>query len=106
MLIVDTLLIGGFKFIFSKIAEAVDAELNDDSVLREELLAAQMRVELGEMTQEEFAELEREILKRIREIRDRNTVGTPSARDLKDMKVTGIEATMWTDEDDGGASRS
>jgi hypothetical protein len=95
MLIVDTLLIGGFKFILSKLAEAVDAELNDDSVLREELLAAQMRVELGEMTPEEFATLEREILQRIREIRQRNTVAAPSPRDLK---VTGVEATLWSDE--------
>jgi hypothetical protein len=100
MLIIDTLLIGGLKFVFSKIAEAVDAELNDDSVLREELLAAQMRVELGEMTQDEFATLEREILQRIREIRQRNTVATPSPRDLK---VTGVEATLWSDESEDGS---
>ena len=103
MLIIDTLLIGGFKFIFSKIAEAVDAELNDDSVLREELLAAQMRVELGEMTQDEFATLEREILERIREIRQRNTAAAPSPRDLK---VTGVEATTWSDESDSGSRKS
>ena len=52
MLIVDCLLIGGIRFVLDKVAAAVETEMNDDSVLREQLLAAQMRVELGEMTQE------------------------------------------------------
>jgi len=36
VIILDTLLIGGIKFVFRKLAEAVDAQLNDDSVLREQ----------------------------------------------------------------------
>ncbi len=36
--------------------------MNDEGSLREELLAAQMRYELGEMSDEEFAELESDIL--------------------------------------------
>ena len=51
MIILDTLLIGGLRFVLDKIAAAVDAELDDDTVLREELLAAQMRLELGEITE-------------------------------------------------------
>jgi hypothetical protein len=70
MIILDSLLIGGLKFVFDKIATAVDEEMNDEGSLREELLAAQMRVELGEMDEEEFAELESRILGRLREIRD------------------------------------
>jgi gas vesicle protein GvpG len=95
VLILDTLLIGGLKFIFGKIAEAVDAELNDESGLREELLAAQMRVELGEMSEAEFGELERAILARIREIRRRTMGDVPSPRDVK---IAGVEATVWSDE--------
>jgi hypothetical protein len=70
MIILDSLLIGGLKFVFDKIATAVDQEMNDEGSLREELLAAQMRVELGEMEESEFAELESRILGRMREIRD------------------------------------
>lgn len=70
ILILDSLLIGGIKFVLDKVATAVDEEMNDEGSLREELLAAQMRVELGEMDEEEFAELERDILARLREIRD------------------------------------
>ena len=68
VIVLDTLLIGGIKFVLRRIVEAVDAELNDVDTLREELLAAQMRVELGEMSDEQFAEIEGELLARIREI--------------------------------------
>ena len=71
MFILDTILIGGLRFVFDKIAAAVDTELNDDSHLREQLLAGQMRVELGEMSPEEFEIFEADILARLREIRDR-----------------------------------
>jgi hypothetical protein len=70
IIILDSLLIGGIKFVLDKVASAVDEEMNDEGSLREELLAAQMRVELGEMEEEEFAELETVILARMREIRD------------------------------------
>ena len=34
MLIIDSLLLGGIRFVLDKIAAAVEAELNDDTVLR------------------------------------------------------------------------
>ena len=92
MLILDKMLIGGIKFVLGKVAAAVDAELNDDSRLREELLAAQMRLELGELSEEEFAALERDVLARLREIRERQR-GEPV--DPGEMKVTGVEATAY-----------
>lgn len=70
MIILDSLLIGGIKFVLDKVAAAVEEEMNDETSLREELLAAQMRVELGEMSEEDFVALERDILARLREIRD------------------------------------
>jgi Gas vesicle protein G len=94
VIILDTLLIGGIKFVLGKIAAAVDSQLNDDSVLREELLAAQMRLELGEITDKEFATIEADVLTRLREIRERQR-GPDAAPG--EFKVTGIEATF----DDG-----
>ena len=93
MLIVDRLLLGGIKFVLGKIAAAVDAELNDDSRLREELLAAQMRLELGEMTGEEFARFEADILSRLREIREQQGSGAAQALDSGEYRVVGVEAT-------------
>jgi hypothetical protein len=98
MFLLDSLLIGGLRFVFDKIAAAVDTELNDDAALREQLLAAQMRVELGEMTQEEFDQFEADILARLREIRDRRGGGSPAALSPQDYKVTGIEASFEGDE--------
>ena len=50
MFILDSLLTGGLRFVFDKIAAAVDNETMDDTALREQLLDAQMRLELGEIT--------------------------------------------------------
>ena len=98
MIILDTLLIGGLKFVFGKLAEAVDAEMNDDSVYREELLAAQMRLELGEICEEEFAAVEQDLLQKIREVKARQTGGGVASAPAGTYKVTGIEATFTGDE--------
>jgi hypothetical protein len=71
MLILDSLLIGGIRFVLDKVAAAVDQEMNDEGRLREELLAAQMRYELGEMSDEDFIDFQDDILARLRDIRNR-----------------------------------
>ena len=97
MLILDSLLIGGIRFVLDKVAAAVDQEMNDEGRLREELLAAQMRLELGEIDDAQFAEIERELLQRLREIRER-TQG--AALEPGEYTVSGIEATFGGDERD------
>ena len=98
MLIIDSLIISGVRFVLDKVAAAVETEMNDDSVLRERLLDAQMRVELGEMTEEEFVEFQDDILARIRDIKERQRGGESAVISPKDMKVTGIEASFEGDE--------
>ena len=93
MIILDSLFVGGLKFVLSKIAQAVDAELDDEQRLREELLAAQMQLELGELSAEEFTALERTLLARLRELRAQSGPPAPG-----DMKVTGVEARTWDEE--------
>lgn len=94
MVILDTLLIGGIRFVLDKVAAAVETEMNDDTALREQLLAAQMRVELGEMSEEEFAEFEADILARLREIRDRRQGAGAVTVNPNEYKISGIEATF------------
>ncbi len=53
--------------------------MDDEKTLKEDLLAAQMRLELGEMSDEEFVETERDLLARLREIRDRDREGGTGA---------------------------
>ena len=93
VLIVDDLLIGSFRFVLGKLAEAVNAELTDDKVYREELLAAQMRLELGEITEEEFARFEAELLPRLREIRSRQGGDAAPKLESGEYRVVGVEAT-------------
>jgi hypothetical protein len=94
VILIDSLLLGGIRFVFDKLAQAVDAELTDDTVLREELLAAQMRLELGEITEEEFAETEASLLRRIREVREKHTA-SPGAGGLR---IAGVDAEFAGDE--------
>jgi Gas vesicle protein G len=91
MLLIDSLLVGGIRFVIEKLTAAVEAELNDDSHLREELLAAQMRLELGELSEEEFVVFEREILARLRQIRERQK---PSEAETGDLKITSVEIDL------------
>jgi gas vesicle protein GvpG len=95
VIILDTLLVGGLKFVLGKIAAAVEAEMADDTVWREELLAAQMRLELGEITERQFAKIERELLARIREIHERQQ-GRPEPPGT--FRVTGVEASVVGDD--------
>jgi hypothetical protein len=98
MFILDSLLIGGLRFVLDKLAAAADTELNDETALKEQLLVAQMRVELGEMTHEEFERLEADILARLREIRQRRQGGDAASLSPSDYTITGIEASFEGDE--------
>jgi len=88
MFILDSLLIGSLRFVLDKVAAAVDAEMRDEGPLRQRLLEAQMQLELGEISDEEFAAIERDILTRLREIKDQQPGAiTMSPKD----KVSGVE---------------
>jgi gas vesicle protein GvpG len=107
MLLLDTLLVAPFRFVLTRILEAVEAELDDETTLREALLAVQMRFELGEIGEDELAEAERAILGRLREIRAERTgtvspAGSPGVIGMTrgvvgTTRVAGIEATLWSE---------
>jgi gas vesicle protein GvpG len=74
MFLIDDLLmapVSGFKFILGQIQKMADQELNDDTLIKEQLLELQMRKELDEISDEEFAEREAELFARLRVIRQR-----------------------------------
>jgi hypothetical protein len=94
--ILDTLFIGGIKFVLRRVAEAVDAEMNDVDALRQELLAAQMQLELGEITEAQFSALEAQVLARLRAIRE-----AQEAEDAEQgpVRITGIDVSVADDAD-------
>jgi hypothetical protein len=74
--------------VLDKVVAAAEAEMQDDTALREQLLEAQMRLELGEISDEAFAGIERDILARIREIKGQQQGAiTMSSKD----KITGVD---------------
>jgi hypothetical protein len=99
MVILDSLLFGGLRFVLDKVATAVESELNDEGRLREDLLAAQMEHELGEIDDEEMAQIESGILERLREIREAR--GEESVGLRPGSRVVGVDISLDAPEDEG-----
>ncbi|HEX2188149.1 MAG TPA: gas vesicle protein GvpG [Longimicrobiaceae bacterium] len=57
------------KFSLGKVEETVRRELTDDQPVKEDLLALQMQLELGEIDDDEYVEREAELMARLREVR-------------------------------------
>jgi hypothetical protein len=88
MFILDSLLVGSLRFVLDKLVAAAEAESEGDSALREQLLEAQMQLELGEINQEDFNAVERDVLARIREIKSQQAGAISMS---PEDKVTGVE---------------
>ena len=76
--------LSGFRFILEQIAEMAERELYDEGRIREELLLLHLRLEDGEISDEEYVAQEAEILARLRMAREYHRggpepgVGVPS----------------------------
>jgi gas vesicle protein GvpG len=92
-LILDSLLMSGLRFVLDKLVDAADAEQDEEPILREDLVALQLRLELGEIGEAEFVERERAILLRLRELREEREGGPASS-----FTITGIEAEFVGEE--------
>jgi hypothetical protein len=94
--LLDTMLIGSIRFVLDKVIAAAETEMQDDTVLRDQLLEAQMRLELGEISDQEFGEIERDILVAIREIKGRQQ-GPISMS--PDDKITGVDIQSFEESE-------
>ena len=92
MFLLDDLLlapVNGFKFIMRQIQQIADRELNDESVIKEQLLELQMRLELEEISEEDYAAAEAELFARLRAIKARQleALGQVHTADTSSMVV-------------------
>ena len=74
MLLIDDLLlmpIDGLKFVFRTLARVTEEQYTDDAPLKERLLELQVRLDSGEVTEEEYVAEEAQILRELREIQNR-----------------------------------
>lgn len=93
MFILDSLLVGSLRFVLDKIVAAAEAETENDTSLREQLLEAQMQLELGEISEADFQAIERDVLARIREIKG----SQPFSMSPRD-RIAGIEIESYKEE--------
>lgn len=98
MFILDSLLIDGLGFVFDKIRVAAEAEQDDDTHLREALLDGQARLESGELSEAEYAGLERDILQRLDAARRRKQGDQSGAIG---SRVAGVDVEFTGDDNQG-----
>jgi hypothetical protein len=87
MFVLDSLFVGGLRFVLQKIADVADREMNDPDRWRAMLLEAQLAHENGDIDAEELAVREREILARLRELHPENSGAVLSSGDLEGIDV-------------------
>ncbi|HET9636694.1 MAG TPA: gas vesicle protein GvpG [Gemmatimonadaceae bacterium] len=60
----------GTRFTLDKIDRAVREQLTDDTPIKEDLMALQMKLEMGEIDDDQYVQQEAEIMQRLREVRE------------------------------------
>lgn len=74
MLFIDDLLLSpitGFKFILRTLQRVAEQEYTDDAPLKERLLELQLKLEEGELTEQEYVAEEAGIIRQLRELQNR-----------------------------------
>jgi hypothetical protein len=71
-----TLPLSGFRFILGQIADFADQELYDEDRIRQDLLLLQLRLEEGEIDEEQYEAEEAEIMQRLRVARANREAGS------------------------------
>jgi hypothetical protein len=60
----------GTRFTLDKVDRAVREQLTDDTPIKEDLMALQLKLEMGEIDDDEYVKQEGEIMQRFREVRE------------------------------------
>lgn len=100
MFLLDDILlapVSGFKFILRQIQEIANRELTDDTAIKEQLLELQMRLELEEISEAEYAAEEATLFARLRAIKERQLAALQQVHTADSSSLV-IEA--GGDEDD------
>ncbi len=102
MFLLDDILlapVSGFKFILGQIQKMADQELNDETVIKEQLLELQMRLELEEISEEEYQGREAELFARLRVLKTRQLELLHQAHTAESssfvIEVGGDQADFW-----------
>jgi hypothetical protein len=83
--------VAGFNWIMKQIQTMANEEMLNDQPWKERLIELQMRLELGEVTEEEYAEEEALIFRKLREIRQLREEMAAQARAEQEEDEGGID---------------
>lgn len=88
MFILDSLLYNGIRFALEKVLQVAEQELDNPEALQQRLLEAQLQLEDGAIDDRQFAEIEREIFARLREMKGAEASGgIADASSFDDVEV-------------------
>ncbi len=96
MFLVDDLLglpFSGFRFVLKTLQKIAEEQYTDDAPVKERLLELQLKLESGEINEEEYAREELAIIRELREIenRKRQLAGAPPAEHDRGLAFTAGE---------------
>jgi Gas vesicle protein G len=75
--------IAGIRWTLEKVQRMVEEELVDDSRIKEELMELQVRLELGDIDEDEYVRREAGLMEQLREVRYwRERLGVPTSGGL------------------------
>ncbi|HKD80669.1 MAG TPA: gas vesicle protein GvpG [Candidatus Angelobacter sp.] len=92
MLLIDDLLLApfsGFNFIMRTLLKVAEEQWTDDAPLKEQLLALQVQLEDGSLSEEQYLEAEAAILREIREVQRRKIELAGGDPDALEGGITG-----------------
>ena len=88
MFILDSLLINGISFVLDKVRTVAEQELDNPETLHHHLMEAQLDFEEGRIDEETFAQIQDDILARMRELKAAEpTGGIADANSFQDIEV-------------------
>ena len=96
MLLIDDLLMlpfSGFNFVMKTLRQVAEEQYTDDAPIKERLLELQLKLEAEEITEEEYAVEEADIIRQLREIQNhkRELAGSPSVENDRGLSFTAGE---------------
>ena len=107
MFLIDDLLLSpitGLKFVLNQLQKVADLELNDESFIKERLIELQMRLEVGEIAEDDFQRQESELFARLRVLRARSLdlidqVNRPGSLSIEIETDVHQEDDFWRSDD-------
>lgn len=88
--------VAGIRWSLGKVQNVAEEELTDDAPVKQDLMELQMKLELGDITDDEYVEQEAVLMQRLRDVRawrerlGKGTSGGP-VRVARDTSETGEE---------------